>query len=362
MKTARLITLSLSIRGCAIVAIVGVTLSCQPSGSGGRRTAGYWSYSCVTGDESHLVGGGDGAAAIELATGKADDRIPGLVRAVGCEAAAAVVLGYTGATRLPGRAPAQAIEFGGDRMIGRTSDGAWVSYGRTVTKGAWRGPASFFVTRGDESQRTELLPARFGEVGAASRRPLPDTFAVRFGGLRADGRPVVAAGWMPSQFGGVFEHVPWAFFAIDIKTGEAKPLTAGLPTDARINMAWFARVAASPDASTLVIATHDGQQITVGQYDQGADRPTRISALTSKGAASALAVSPDGSRVAIGSEPRGEKAHVWLIDQAGTRVWTGEFEKAVAGVHFLADGSLIIAAGETVAVKVSGRKEVWRTE
>jgi hypothetical protein len=43
-------------------------------------------------------------------------------------------------------------------------------------------------------------------------------------------------------------------------------------------------------------------------------------------------------------------------------VWTGEFEKAVAGVHFLGDGALVIAAGESVAVKVTGGKEVWRTQ
>ena len=45
-------------------------------------------------------------------------------------------------------------------------------------------------------------------------------------------------------------------------------------------------------------------------------------------------------------------------------MWTAEFEKTVAGVHFLSDGSLVVVAGEVKAVKVAlpAGTETWRAE
>jgi len=59
--------------------------------------------------------------------------------------------------------------------------------------------ASVFVTGKGKPRRTDLLPERFGRVGAARHLATADTFAVRFGNLLRDGRLVLAAGWQPSQ-------------------------------------------------------------------------------------------------------------------------------------------------------------------
>ncbi|TMB54882.1 MAG: hypothetical protein E6J47_07500 [Chloroflexi bacterium] len=162
------------------------------------------------------------------------------------------------------------------------------------------------------------------------------------------------------------EDVPWAFFALDLGTGDAAPLTLPLESTAAMNQNLLQRIAATPDAAHLVVAVHDGEQMSIAQFDQGARRPSQVTSLAAQGSPSAAAISADGAFVAVGSETRGRDApgKVWVIDRAGKTVWTAEFEKTVAGAHFLSDGSLVVAAGEVKAVKVAlpAGTETWRAE
>ena len=80
-----------------------------------------------------------------------------------------------------------------------------------------------------------------------------------------------------------------------------------------------------------------------------------VVSLAAKGAASAVSISEDGAFVAVGTESRGRgaPAQAWLLDAAGKVAWSSSFEKTVAGVHFLTDRSLVVAAGEAKAVRVT---------
>jgi hypothetical protein len=338
---------------CLVMAAApwGMACGASPSPSGSR--AGYWNESCLSGDGRFLLAGGDHAALVDTATGTIVERRPGAVRAVGCDGTGGVVAGHETAVRLPGQTTTPVPTIPGDRVLARTPQGAWISGGRTISGGRWRGPASLYVTPRQDG-RADLLPERFGAVGAARRLPTPDTFAVRFGSLLGDGRVLLAAGWQPSQNSGDVEDVPWGFFGWDLQKGEAWPLTRPLASDARLNQAWVQRIAATPDAAHLVIATHDGERLSIGWFERDASRPSRVVSLASKGAASALALRKDGTLLALGSESRGREspAQAWLLDAAGRVAWNGSFEKTVAGVHFLPDGSMIVAAGEAKAVRV----------
>ena len=338
---------------------------CSGSSRGGGAR-GYWSESCLSGDGRYLLAGGDHAGLVDLTTGKIVERVPGMVKAVGCDGTGGVVVGYVTAVRLPGKAATPAPPLSGDRVLARAPGGAWISEGRRISGGRWRGPASVFVLEKGSSRPMDLLPARFGAVGAARPLPTPDSFAVRFGNLLRDGRLVLAAGWQPSRSGRVVEDVPWAFFALDLGTGEAAPLTLPLDSTAAMNQNLLQTIAATPDAAHLVLAVHDGEQMSVAQFDQGARRASQVTSLAAQGSPSAAAISDDGAFVAVGSETRGRDApgKVWVIDRAGKTVWTAEFEKTVAGVHFLSDGSLVVVAGEVKAVKVAlpAGAETWRAE
>jgi len=330
-------------------------VSCGGPSALGSRDQGYWTVSCVSGDGRHLIAGGDHAALVDPSTADVVLRLPGMVRAVGCDQSGAVVVGYGTAFRLPGKTSVPAPSLGGETVLARSPEGAWISAARRIVAGKWQGPATVFVTQEGGGSRTDLLPERFGSIGAARSLPFADSFAVRFGNLLRDGRLLVAAGWQPSRSGGTVEQMPWGFFAWDLKAGEASPLTAPLPSDATINQALVQRIAATGDGAHLVIATHDGQRLYVGWFERGANRPTRVVSLASKGAASAVSLSEDGAFVAVGSESRGREApgQAWLFDAAGKVAWSSPFEKTVAGVHFLPDRSLVVAAGEAKAVRVA---------
>jgi hypothetical protein len=324
----------------------------SPSGSG----AGYWNESCLSGDGRFLLAGGDHAALVDTATATIVERRPGMVRAVGCDATGGVVVGLETAVRLPGQTTTPVPSIPGDRVLARTPQGAWISGGRTVSGGRWRGPATLYATPRQDG-RADLLPERFGAVGAARRLPTPDTFAVRFGSLLGDRRVLLAVGWQPSQNTGHVEDLPWGFFAWDLDRAEASPLTKPLRSDARLNQAWVQRIAATPDAAHLVVATHDGERLSIAWFERDASRPSRVVSLASRGAASALALRKDGTLLAVGSESRGREApaQAWLLDASGKVAWSASFEKTVAGAHFLPEGSLIVAAGEAKAVKVPAR-------
>lgn len=350
----------------AAVALVIVWKAAGSSGSSpGGSVGGYWSTSCVTGDERTLVAGGDHAALIDLSSGKIVDRIPAMVKAIGCSQSQALVVGYDKAWALPEKTELTQVPVVNGDVIGLGPGGEWISAVRKTSGGRWKGPPTLFVAGKGEARQTDLPPARFGKIGAARPLPTADTFAVRLGNLVEDGRLVVACGWQPSQSGGVYEDVPWGFFAVDLKTGEAAALTLPLKSDPALNQNWLQKIAASPDAMHLVVAAHDGTQIAVAQFDQGANAPSRVTQLPAQGSVSAVAISDDGTWVAVGSESRGRdaKAVAWVINQAGKTIWSGEFEKTIVGLHFLLDDSLIVASAEAVAVRVAlpAGTEKWRT-
>jgi len=329
--------------------------SCGGPSPPGIGDGGYWTVSCVSGDGRHLIAGGDHAALVDASTGAVLLRLPGMVKAVVCDGSGALVVGYSTAVRLPDKTSAPVPSLGGDTVLARSPEGAWISAARRIVAGKWQGPATVFVTQGRDVSRTDLLPERFGSIGAARSLPFADSFAVRFGNLLQDGRLLVAAGWQPSRSLGRVEDMPWGFFAWDPKSGEASPLTAPLRSDAPINQSLVQKIAATGDGAHLVIATHDGQRVSVGWFERGANRSTRVVSLAAKGAASAISISEDGAFVAVGTESRGRgaPAQTWLFDAAGKLVWSSPFEKTVAGVHFLPDRSLIVAAGEAKAVRVA---------
>ena len=324
----------------------GAASACRGAAPAGAVPDGYWSATCVSADGRYLLAGGDHAALVDTATGAVVERKPGMVKAVGCDATGGTVVGYSGSFRLPGGAAAPVPEISGDGVLTTTPAGAWISTARTISGGQWRGPASIVVRPG--GGRVDLVPALFGAVGAARTLSIPDGFAVRFGTLLADGRVLMAAGWQPSRSPGRVEPVPWGFFAWDLDAHVASPLTGPITSDPAVNQAWVQRIAATPDAAHLAIATHDGERLTVARFARGAQRAERVVSLASKGAATALALSPDGAFVAIGSESRGREApgQAWLLDASGAVVWTTTFAKAVAGAYFLPDGSLIVAGAD----------------
>jgi hypothetical protein len=341
---------------CLVLAAGPWWISCRAPSSTSSGADGYWSVTCLSGDGRYLLAGGDHAALVDAATGAVKDRVPSMVAAVGCDQSGGVVVGYGTAFRLPGRAAAPVPPLGGDGALAMSQEGVWISSGRSMSGGKWRGPAMVFVTRGQDRRRVDLLPDRFGPVGAARALPLADSFAVRFGSLLQDGRLLLAAGWEPSRNAGSVEDLPWAFFAWDLTINEASPLTGPVHSDRAINQAWVQRIASTPDAAHLVIATHDGERLSIGRFERDANRASRVVSLASQGGPSALALSNDGTLVAVGSESRGRDApgQAWLLDEAGRVAWNASFEKRVAGIYFLPDGSLIIAAGEGKAIKVPG--------
>jgi hypothetical protein len=346
---------------CLLWALFGAACSSASSPNG------YWSESCVSGNGRYLVAGGDRAVLVDLEVGKVVDRVPGMVKAVGCEEGGAVVVGYDVAFRLPGKTPVTPPpSLGGDSVLALSPEGTWISGGRRTSGGKWRGPASVFVTERGKPRVTDLLPDRFGAVGAARHLATVDTFAVRFGNLLRDGRLLLSAGWQPSQSGGVYEDVPWAFFALDLKTGEASPLTKPLHSDAAFNQNRFQRIRATPDGARLMVAAHDGERVSVGRFEQGGDRPSWVAALAAQGSPRSVTLSDDGGFAAVGTDSQGVDApgKAWVIDRDGRTVWTGEFEGTVAGIHFLSDGSLLVVTAHAVAVKVSlpGGAERWHAE
>jgi hypothetical protein len=338
---------------CMVMAAGSWTLSCRAASTPSDST-GYWSVSCVSGDGRYLLAGGDHAALVDSATGNVLERAAGMVKALGCDHSGGIVVGNGSAMRLPGRTSVSVPAIGGDSVLGVDPSGTWISSARTISGGRWRGPASIFVSGGEGGNKTDLLPARFGSVGTARTLPTPDSFAVRFGNLLEGGRVLLAAGWEPSRSGGNVESLPWGFFAWDSKTGDTSPLAAPLPSDAAINQAWFQRIAGTRDAARMVAAVHDGKRVSIGWFERGAQRATRVVTLDAHGGPSALALSDDGAFVAVATESRGREApaRAWILDAEGKTVWSGSFAKNVAGLHFLADGSVLVAAGEAKAVKV----------
>lgn len=325
---------------------------------------GYWSFSCVTDDDRYLAAAGDHAALIDLTSGKSVERLSGMIKALGCTRSQVIVVGYDHSWTLPGKTEAPAPVLSGD-VIGLSPKSEWISVGRKTVGGKWKGPPTLFVAAGGTKQQTDLPPQRFGAIGVARERPTADSFAVRFGNLIEDGRLVVSAGWEPSASAGTFEEVPWGFFAIDLHSGEATPLTLPLKSDPGLNQHWLQKLAATPDGMHLAIAAHDGQSVTVAQFDQGANVASRTTRQPSKGSVSAVAISDDGSFVAIGTETRGSDApaQAWVVNLAGKTIWTSPFQKTVIGLHFLGDNSLIVAAAEAKAVRVAlpAGVETWRT-
>jgi hypothetical protein len=322
------------------------------------RDAGYWSVSCVSGDERYLVAGGDQAALVDLSTAGIRERAPGMVKAVGCDATGGTVIGYGTAFHWPGKsAIAPPPDPGGDSVVGLDARGAWISTARTVNGGRWRGPASVYVHANGETRRLELLPAAFGPVGAARTLSIADGFAVRFGTLLPDGRLLLAAGWQPSRSGDTVEDVPWGFFALDLATGAVAPLTEPLASDTSLNQAWFQRIAASADGTHLVVAAHDGKQMTVGRFERGANRAASVARVPAAGGPSALAVSPDGALVALGIETRGREvpARMCLVDRAGPTGPCDEFRKNVVGLYFLRAG-LVVASGDGQVARMALQK------
>ena len=338
-------------------------VSCSP----GSSTKGYWSGSCVSGDGRYLLAGGDHAALVELSKGRVVERVSGMVKAVGCEEAGGVVVGYGVAFRLPGKTPVSPVpSVGGDAVLALSPQGAWISEGRRSSGGKWRGPASVFVSEKGRPRLRDLLPERFGTVGAARHLATADSFAVRFGNLLRDGRLLLAAGWQPSQSSGVYEDVPWGFFALDLGSGETSPLTQSLHSDAAFNQDRLQRISSTPDGSRLVVAAHDGKRVSVARFEQGANRPSWVGSLAAQGSPRAVAIAVDGGFVAVGTEARGHDApgKAWVIGADGQTVWSGVFEGDVAGVHFLGDGSLLVVTAQATAVKVllPGGAEAWHAQ
>lgn len=316
---------------------------------------GYWSATCVSGDGRYLLAGGDHTALVDLAAGRLVERRPGLVKAVGCDASGGIAIGYSGALQWPAKTPAGPPPRLGDTVLARDAKGAWISASRRLATGKWSGPPTVLVSGATGPRSFELLPQHFGPVGSARTLPFADTFAVRFGTLLEDGRMALAAGWQPSRSGSQVEDVPWAFFALDLGTGAIEALTPPLRSDAAINQAWLQTIAATPDGEQFVLATHDGTLLTVARFERGADRPSLVVRLPARGSANAVALSPDGSFAAVASETRGRDAPatVRVVDRGGKTVWTAGFRKNVAGLHFLRDGALVVAAGEAKAVRVA---------
>lgn len=368
-KSIVLLGVLLGLGSCLLWGMCGMGNKTSSSGGTGAPAmagTGYWNSSCVTGDGKVLVAGGDHLSVIDADTGKVLEKHASQVKALGCEQTAGRVVAYDGEWRFPGKKEIKPAADPPGTAVGLTPQGQWISWDRTNAGRGWRGPTRIYGTMsGSEPKRLELVPAMFGKVGEGKQLPLPDSFAMRPSGLLDDGRLVVAAGWQPSQAGGVFEDVPWGVFAVNLGTALAVSITLPLRTDAAFNQSWMQKVAVTPDAQSLAVATHDGKQLHVASYAGGADSAGRVTHLDAPGGPNAIAIAPQGRWIAVGTEGRGKgsPAMALVIDEAGKVIWRAEFEKSVTGVHFLPDGSLIATSAGTNAVRVAlpEGKELWRS-
>lgn len=358
----------IAIGGCLLWGMCGVAgqtiARTNAKGDSVVAADGYWNHSCVTGDGKWIAAGGDHFALLDAATGKVTARHGSQVKAVACEQASATLIAYDGAFKYPGKTVVNPAADPPGTAIGLTPKGEWISWNRTIAGRAWRGPAMLYVTAaGSEPKRFELLPGLFGKVGEGKALPLPDSFAVRFGGMLDDGRVLVAAGWQPNQSGAELEAVPWGFFAVNVATGNAAAATLPLPTDGFFHQGLMQKVASTFDAAWMAAATHDGKRLAVGTFAQGAEGASRRTEIPAKGSPSAIAIAANGQWTAVGTEARGRDAPGFaaVVDQAGQVIWRKDFAKTVTGVHFVGN-DLIVTAASTEAVRVTlpAGTEVWK--
>lgn len=358
--------------GGAVIALAGLALLWLARGPALPRlsSSGYWSQACVTSDEALLAAGGESFAVLDLSSGAIVGQGDGYVHAVACEGPRAVVLGYSATWTWPGGASGPEAPAIGDELALAFEDGSRVWTSRASRSGRISGPLVLFRDRGSERQSHDLGPKEFGEVGRARSLPTPDSFRMwprRQG--RAAGSPetrlLLAAGWEPSRSFSSVEPLPWGFFAVDPASGGVQALLQPIVSDASLNLVRRPALDASDDLATLALATSDGTDGTLALFRPPATAPSLRVPLPGWDEVMRLAVSRDGSRIAVASAFRGDDrpARVAVFDaRDGRSLWSAEVGANVYGLALLRDGSLVWAssAREAARVALPEGRELWR--
>ena len=201
-----------------------------------------------------------------------------------------------------------------------------------MSGGKWRGPASVFVTEQGGRRLINCCPSGFG--GWERRGISPPPTASRSGSEGCCGTAgwCSAAGWQPSQSGGVYEDMPWGFFALDLKSGEASPLTRrSTPTrcSTRTGSRGSRRRPTAPTwwwPSTTARAyrsagSRRGRPAVGGRFAGGRGSPRTVTLSARRGVRGR------------GSETRGRDApgKAWVIGREGKTVWTGDLRGTSRG-------------------------------
>lgn len=312
----------------------------------------YWNDACFSADEKLMAAGGAGFAVLDLASGKVLGRGTEDVYDVACQSTSVTVLGYKATWSWPSGSRGPVAERHGP-LLAAFDDGTRVWATRRSGR-AIGGALELDVERGGSTRVIELGPRGFGEVGRAKAMPSPKSFAMWPGGRLRDGRLLLAAGWEPNHVGSSAEPVPWGFFALRADDGSVEPVRAPIVGDSALNLARISKVKASADERTLVLANSNGSSAVV--FIHGGPNPLPVRASFSGwDEVSRLAVSPDGSRVAVASAFHGEgqPARIVVLESRhGGQVWSRDVAASVYGLALLSDGSLVWASSAREAARV----------
>lgn len=346
----------------ALLVLAGVCVTCGTLWlSAGPGDEHYWVRACVTGDETMLIAGGDEAVSVELATGRVLKTVPMYVEAVACGPRGGVAYAASAdMVRFPAGERAATDEPTTTNIVGVRDDGSLVHFSRGFDRGgraiARRAPRNFAMLSvgrpGSLSAGLELVPARFGEVGAARSSGASAFFNV-VGDVLPDGRLLLAAGWDGNRSPGYVEPTPWGIYAIDAGTGRVTPLVGTQTCSAHLDTSLLWKVAASPVGTLVAAAFRGGSSTRVAVYDgatlrfdldiPGAREPT------------ALDFSAAGDRLAVATlSDDGQRAKLTWIDLAtGAPIWSSlEVDGTVHFVEHLSDGSLVFMSSRRIVMRV----------
>lgn len=311
----------------------------------------YWTHGCVTGDEALLIAGGDEAVSVDLSTGAVAKSVPLYVEAVTCSAKGGIAYAASeDMVRFPSgeRGPTDVPST--KDLVGTTPDGVRVHYSRqTDSKARPRGYGK--VTAGNAE--LELASRLFGEVDQAYAGT-PSAFFNRVGGVMADGRLLLAAGWSANRSGDSVDPAPWGVFAVDPSARTVSPLIAMQVCSAKLDTSLLWKLAASPDGQrvavafrgdgTTRVAVYEGAKVLFTADVEGAREP------------SALGFSPKGDRLAVATlSDDGARGKVtWFEVSTGAPAWTSpEAEGTIYFLQHLSDGSLVFMRSSRVVTRVA---------
>jgi hypothetical protein len=198
----------------------------------------------------------------------------------------------------------------------------------------------------------ELEPSLFGEVGAA-HSAMASAFFNRVGGVLADGRLVLAAGWTANRSADTVEPAAWGVFAVDPKAHSVAALISKQACTTELDTARLWKVAASGDGRQVAVAFRGDGTTRVAVYESSKVRFTADVAQARE--PTAMEFSPRGDRLAVAtlSEDGSTSKVTWFDLSTGKPSWTSA--EAEGTIHFLQqfkEGELVFMRSTRVVTRV----------